>query len=418
MNIRALTGFVDPGWPLVPERIGAMVECLQMMKAGLLEAGYEVQTLRLATPPPAEMAKAVAPEERLDFARKFEAECFVQGIDYAALGPALPEELEGIEAIPDILGATENIFCSAIFADPQGGLSLAAAKACAQAIHRNSTISADGFANLRFAALANVAWGSPFFPAAYGCGGTAAVAIATEAAELAVSVMRESASLSAAGRRFVEAIEGHAAVLERIAQPIAAQRNIQFGGIDFSLAPFPEEARSLSMAFESMGIPKVGLAGMATAAAFLADNLDRAQFQRTGFCGLFFPVLEDLGLAQSAARGDLSVTDLLLYATICGTGLDTVPLPGDLGPEAITTLLADLGALALRHNKPLTARLMPIPGKTAGEAVHFDFPYFADTKVMAFSAPALGGMLSGSGMIDIRPRPSTRQTVKHIHGTT
>lgn len=408
MNVRALTAFIDPGWPLVPERIGSIAECLKAVKTGLIETGYKVQTLRLATPPPSEMSRAVAPEERIDFARQLEAECFVHGIDYAALGPALPSELKGIEVIPEILGATGMIFSSAIFADPQSGLSLSAGRACAQTIDRISTISPDGFANLRFAALANVPSGSPFFPAAYGRGGTPMVAIATEAAELAVIALREGVSLPAVGRRLVEGIEGHAAVLTRIAQPIVAQRSIRFAGIDFSLAPFPEEARSLSVALETMGVPRVGLPGSIAAAAFIADCLDQAQFQRTGFCGLFFPVLEDSILARSAAEGVLSVADLLLYATICGTGLDTLPLPGDLGPEALYALLLDLGALALRHDKALTARLMPIPGKVAGDPIHFDFPYFADTKVMAFNAPALSGMLAGSGMIDISPHPITR----------
>ena len=66
-------------------------------------------------------------------------------------------------------------------------------------------------------------------------------------------------------------------------------------------------------------------------------------------------------------------------------------------------LLIDLGALALRHDKPLTARLMPIPGKAAGDEVHFDFPYFADTRVMAVKAQPLSGLLAGSNVLQIGP---------------
>ncbi|NIN51417.1 MAG: DUF711 family protein, partial [Gemmatimonadales bacterium] len=93
--------------------------------------------------------------------------------------------------------------------------------------------------------------------------------------------------------------------------------------------------------------------------------------------------------AARAAEGLLSVTDLLLMATLCGAGLDTVPLPGDTDLESLAAVLMDLGALALRHEKPLTARLMPIPGKVAGDEVQFDFPYFADTRVMALTAQPL-----------------------------
>ncbi|MGA9533467.1 MAG: DUF711 family protein, partial [Anaerolineales bacterium] len=168
--------------------------------------------------------------------------------------------------------------------------------------------------------------------------------------------------------------------------------------------PYPDHLRSLGTAFESLGVPAVGRHGSVAAAGFLADCLDRAEFKRTGFCGLFLPVLEDEVLASRAAEGQLSVTDLLLYSTMCGTGLDTVPLPGDTSADLITPLLLDLGAIALRHNKPLTARLMPIPDKVAGDEVHFEFPYFADSRVMALESIPLTGLFAGSGMLDIGPR--------------
>ncbi len=88
---------------------------------------------------------------------------------------------------------------------------------------------------------------------------------------------------------------------------------------------------------------------------------------------------------------------------MCGTGLDTLPLPGDVSVDALTAVLIDVGAVSLRHNKPLTARLMPIPGKAAGDEVHFEFPYFADSRVMALQAEPLTGLLSGSGILDIEP---------------
>ncbi len=99
----------------------------------------------------------------------------------------------------------------------------------------------------------------------------------------------------------------------------------------------------------------------------------------------------------------LSIEDLLLYAAVCGTGLDTVPLPGDSSVEALTAVLLDLGALSLRLNKPLTARLMPIPGKAAGDEVNFDFAYFAPSRVMALPAQPLTGLLTGAGAVPISP---------------
>jgi uncharacterized protein (UPF0210 family) len=404
MNIRALTGFLDPGWPVEPRRIGVLATCLRACRDALQVAGYFVQTLRYATPPPAEMSRPVRAHERAELARQLEAEGFVHGLDYACLGPTLPEDGDGLAAIPEILGATENVFTSALYADLESGITLAAARACANTFLAASILQPDGFANLRFAALANVPPGSPFFPAAYHRGGTPALAIATEAAELAVDALRDVSAPAIARRRLVSMIEAHAAALTRVVQPIASEHEVRFLGIDFSLAPFPEHNRSLGTALEAFGAEAAGAPGSLAAAAFLADSLDQATFRRTGFCGLFLPVLEDEILAARAASGALTVEDLLLFSAVCGTGLDTVPLPGDSDPVALAALLVDLGSLALRLDKPLTARLMPLPGKAAGDEVRFDFPYFAPSRVMAFPSSQTGGLLSGAGILDLRPR--------------
>jgi uncharacterized protein (UPF0210 family) len=133
------------------------------------------------------------------------------------------------------------------------------------------------------------------------------------------------------------------------------------------------------------------------AAAFITDAINKAQFQRVGFSGLFLPVLEDNVLAARASEGLLTVNDLLLYSTVCGTGLDTVPLPGDIASAELAAILLDVAALSLRLNKPLTARLMPLPGKKAGDEIKFDFPFFASGRVMATGNKTrpLGGALGG-----------------------
>jgi uncharacterized protein (UPF0210 family) len=407
MKIRALTGFLDPDWPLDNTRIEEMAACLSTLREALEDSNYEVQTLRLATSPPSEMEHPVPPSERADFARALEAEIFVHGLDYAAIGPALPDEPEGYETAVQIIGATKQVFTSGIFADPSVGLSLHAARACAQSIVDIARLESNGFGNLRFAALANVPAGAPFFPAAYHRSGPSTIAIACEAADLAVLSLQDSTSLSKTRSQLINVIESQAAKLEHIIEREIREFNIRFHGIDFSLAPFPEPERSLGTAMEGLGVTALGEAGSVAAAAFFASNLDQASFKRAGFCGLFIPVLEDSVLAKRAADGTLTIKDLLLYSTLCGTGLDTVPLPGDTSAEAITGLLLDLGVLALRHSKPLTARLMPIPGKRAGDEVHFDFPYFADSKVMSLPAQPLTDQLAGSGALDIEPpKPS------------
>ena len=90
-----------------------------------------------------------------------------------------------------------------------------------------------------------------------------------------------------------------------------------------------------------------------------------------------------------------------MYSAVCGTGLDTVPLPGDASQGQLAAVLLDVAALSLRLDKPLTARLMPVPGKAAGDPTHFDFGFFADSGVMSLEAASLTGLLSGDESIQI-----------------
>jgi uncharacterized protein len=291
-------------------------------------------------------------------------------------------------------------------ADARFGISLPAVQACAEVITRCGSITPDGFANLRFAALANVKPGSPFFPAAYHNRDEPTFSIATEAADLAVDAFTNARTVSDGQWAMASEIEKHAKELASVGDALSQRFSMVFGGIDFSLAPFPSEATSIGAAMERMGVPKAGLHGSLAAAAILTEILERTRFPRAGFSGLMLPVLEDSILAQRAAEGTLTVKDLLLYSAVCGTGLDTVPLPGDSSADQITALLLDLSALALRLNKPLTARLMPIPGKKAGDPTDFNFDYFANSRVMALEAEALKPSLSETRRFTLAPRHS------------
>ena len=158
--------------------------------------------------------------------------------------------------------------------------------------------------------------------------------------------------------------------------------------------------KSLGAALEALG-PRVGGPGALCAAAFLTDALDRARCPRAGVCGLMLPVLEDATLARRAAGGGLALSDLLLYAAVCGVGLDTVPLPGDVAEAALAGILLDTAALSARLRKPLVARLMPLPGLAAGDATSFSFEYFAPGGVMRAPAGEVGRPIAGSGPVDL-----------------
>jgi uncharacterized protein len=405
MNIRTITCFVDPGYPLDDERLAAAGQAAGDLRAALQEAGYTVQTVRLACPPFGRVLGAGDPARVTQLALDLEAACFVHKLDYATLGPARPSDGAAFyEALPAALGATEHVFAAAGLTEA-GALSLPAARWAAEVIRGCAALTPDGFGNLRFAALANVPAGSPFFPAAYHDGGAPVVAIGVESADLAVAACAEASSLAEARARLVRAVEDHAQRINRAVKKPGSLHGLRFSGIDFTLAPFPEAARSLGTALERITGQPLGSQGTLAAAAFLADSLDRAKVPHVGFAGLFFPVLEDAVLAARAAEGRLSVNDLLLYSTVCGSGLDTLPLPGDISTGSLAAILVDVGALALRLNKPLTARLMPIPGRQAGDEVRFDdFPFFAPSRVLDVRPSGLSGLLTGDESVEIGTR--------------
>jgi len=403
MKIRSITSFISPTRDLETS-IAPLGKFSREAKSAFEDAGYEVQTTRLATTPFPRWIKPLTQSRAVEAAVTIEAAASEHGFGYVSLGPALAELPESFAFIPDMLAATKAAFFNAVIADSNQGISMAAIRHSAEIIAKASKLEANGFANLRFAALANVPPGSPFFPAAYHRGGKAAFAIAPQAADLAVAAFTDARSIPEGSQRLTESIEQHSAKLLKVAEKLARKHKIDFGGIDFSLAPFPQENESLATAFERMGVPKIGMQGSLAAAAILTQAIDTAEFPRAGFSGLLLPVLEDSTLAKRAAEDTLSINDLLLYSAVCGTGLDTIPLPGNTTVEEISALLLDLAALALRLDKPLTARLLPIPGKQAGDETNFDFGYFANSRVMALNAEPLLATFLKSDTIKLSKR--------------
>jgi uncharacterized protein (UPF0210 family) len=95
-----------------------------------------------------------------------------------------------------------------------------------------------------------------------------------------------------------------------------------------------------------------------------------------------YPVLEDRFLTSSNDLNILNMESLLLYSSVCGCGPDMIPLPGDISEKEIFSIILDMSSLALMLNKPLIARLVPIPNKKSGELTNFDYHFFHNTKIM------------------------------------
>ena len=182
--------------------------------------------------------------------------------------------------------------------------------------------------------------------------------------------------------RIRDALETRARPLQELAQRFATAE-FRYCGIDLSPAPGPAPEDSIAYALERFGLGRFGEPGTLTAAATVTAALKDTSLLTCGYCGLMLPVLEDAGLAERNNQGLLRLSSLLSYSAVCGTGLDTIPLPGDVSEEQLTALLLDVATLGWKLGKPLSARFFPIPGKHAGDLTDFDFSYFVNTRVMA-----------------------------------
>ncbi len=164
--------------------------------------------------------------------------------------------------------------------------------------------------------------------------------------------------------------------------------------------------RSIGTALERLGLSGFGQPGSLAAAALLMSIQDQCQYKKVGFNGLMLPVMENSTLALRNEQGFLSIDKLMLYSTVCGTGLDCIPLPGDIQTGVLEAILLDIASLSCRLNKPLTARLMPVPGKKAGEMTSYQFDYFANSRIMDPGDKGLDGILNkGQGIPIVTRHP-------------
>lgn len=405
MKIRALTFFYDPAYHDHTSAMIAFAEYAKRFVKELHSIDYKIESLRLATTPfpewfPYQDHKTAV--ERVAFFEKMIADF---GFDFLSLGPALPAQPESYSVIPGVFGATSSVFMTGLMTRPGSRIDFDAVRACANVIHETARIRSDGFDNLRFSALGNVPPFSAYFPSAYAQPGPdLGVGIAIESADLALEVFSSAGSLEDARVTLLHRLHEFTRQIEACVSRVVLDTPVIFHGFDISLAPYPTPECSLGTALERLGIPALGLAGSLAASAFVTSTLDMGQWKKTGFNGLMIPILEDSGLGQRAAEGVLTIKDLVMLSAVCGTGLDTVPLPGDVTIEQLTAILLDIATLSQRLDKALTARLMPLPGKKPGDIAEFDFEYFAKAGVMSLEAEPLTNLFASEHTFYVPPR--------------
>lgn len=284
-----------------------------------------------------------------------------------------------LNEIPMFIKRRDKFFTSVHVASKENGINLPALRSSAKIIKELS--QPDPFNNLNFCVSTNVAPDTPFFPAAYHISEIPSFALALEMADEVVKIFESTSSFEMAfkqlGVRFNEIYD----FLVNICEEVSTKNGIEFHGVDFSPAPYPTSEKSIGTAFERLNFEYFGAPGSLLGVAMIKNAIPKRK-KVIGFSGFMPSVLEDLKIATSLSANGFNLDTLLLYATMCGTGLDCVPLPGNVTERELFYILLDLCTISLKLNKPLTARLMPIPDKNAGDIVEFDFEYFASSKVM------------------------------------
>ena len=387
--IRTITLGLGDEHPLTPAAIKQAAEILQRAQERYAGAGYEVQTLRLSTRPVFDDLASWSPSALVNYVQELQRMLDDVGLGFCSLGTAQAARpdfpLERIDLIADLLASTSALNATVQLATSEYGLRAEAALPVARVMQRLAYETQEGFGNFRFAMLACAAAGCPFFPTAYHAGPTSlslglqGVDVVLEALQARISREIMPVDLLQVSEWVRTALIERALPVVALGQALVQEQGLLFGGIDLSPAPLGEH--SIATALELCGYGPVGTPGTLAAAAALTFALKNTGLPTCGYCGLMLPVLEDAVLGQRWGEGLSGAHQLLLYSAVCGTGLDTLPFAGDTAPELIAHLLLDVATLALRLNKPLSARLFLVPGKCAGERTTFTSPYLTNTLI-------------------------------------
>ena len=161
---------------------------------------------------------------------------------------------------------------------------------------------------------------------------------------------------------------------------------LEYKGIDASLAPIPQTIQSIGLLYEFLGVSTLGNLGSLSITSrltdFISQAFDNSKAKKAGFNGVMFSPLEDDWLSKQSIQGILNIESLMLYSTVCGCGIDMLPLPGDIFVETIASLICDVVTLSYKLNKPLGIRVLPIPGKFSNDKTNFNHDFLSDMKII------------------------------------
>ena len=351
------------------------------------EYGIPIINKRISVTPVALIAESCGDEDYVEFAAILDKAAGNLGVDFIGGFTALvhkgctPGDMKLINSIPQALAATKKVCSSVNVATTKAGINMDAVAHMGRIIKQAAGLTADagGLACAKLVVFANAPEDNPFMAGAFhgvgepdcvvnvGVSGPGVVKCALE------KVKGEDFSVVA------EVIKKTAFKITRMGQLVAMEAsrrlNVPLGIVDLSLAPTPAVGDSVAHILEEMGLEKCGTHGTIAALALLNDAVKKggtmASSHVGGLSGAFIPVSEDAGMIDAVQKGALSIEKLEAMTCVCSVGLDMIAVPGDTSAETISAIIADEAAIGVVNSKTTAVRIIPAPGRKAGELVEF-----------------------------------------------
>lgn len=378
-NVRAITAFVRIDPSNYEKRVDEALKVLNAAKAEFKERGYETQTVRIVTQPFAELVNGLSEKDALAYLKKFDDLSQKKGFA-PNVGPAMLRDSDdpaSMQLLAKALAENPNINSSAIIAS-EDGIHWKAIHESAKLVRYLTDHTPRSQGNFQFTATAMLQPYGPFYPGAYHIGAGKQFSLGFEGANVVQQVFGDKkGDFDGAVAELTKQLTIHSRIGEEVGNAVAASSGWSFAGVDPTPAPLGDA--SIGDAIERFTGAKFGSSGTMTAALAITTAVKAVKVKQVGFSGLMLPVMEDRLLAQRWAENAYDIDSVLAYSAVCGTGLDTVPLPGDVSEGQLVRIFGDVAALAWKWNKPLSARLQPVKDKKAGDRTEFESQYLFNT---------------------------------------
>lgn len=378
MKIRSITLGTDLDDVLNKDKSSKLFESASRIKGTLINKKLPVQSIRLTTQYWNRNAGRNSDgREHIEKIKELEERATEAGFDFISLGTIRNPRY--LEFVPEIIEKTNSVSCSSKAVLVDNSIDLKMINETARTILEISRVKKEGMGNFSFALIVNCPPHTPFYPASYHQG-KPWFSIAVEGSSMIALAFTESTNHADAEEKLYEIMTDRFSLIEKSCRKFDSDK-LKFKGIDLSPAPSLEEKESLAYSSEKIINGKFGEPGTLFVSGMITSVINRIDVKKCGYSGLMLPILEDRGLALRYDEESFDLNNLLLYSSVCGTGLDCIPLPGNTPVGRIEALLMDVATQSYKLEKPLSARLLPIPGKKAGERTGFESPYLINTRI-------------------------------------